>query len=186
MLDGAVFRKTNSFKDSSCQTESYSEPSSSIAHTHNDKFSNKNQSENRKYTESRYLYSKSSCQPFPDFSETKLGPKDMLNLVSDKDKENKHGSMVFSIAEEKQSSQSKKFEIMENRKQAKCGNQIQILDSKLYLSKEKLQEGKQGQEVQVETMWMPSETEEDNISSLSEGIEFEMGGGCYNEGWRNT
>lgn len=95
MLDGAVFRKTNSFKDSSCQTESYSEPSSSIAHTHNDKFSNKNQSENRKYTESRYLYSKSSCQPFPDFSETKLGPKDMLNLVADKNKENKHGSMVF-------------------------------------------------------------------------------------------
>lgn len=43
-----------------------------------------------------------------------------------------------------------------------------ILDSKVYLSKEKLQEGKQGQEVQVETMWMPSETEEDNISSLSE------------------
>lgn len=50
----------------------------------------------------------SSCQPFPDFSETKLGRKDMLNLVSDKNKENKHGSMVCSIAEEKQSSQSKK------------------------------------------------------------------------------
>lgn len=185
MLDGAVFRKTNSFKDSSCQTESYSEPSRktqiSIAHTHNDQFSNKNQSENRKYTESRSLYSMSSCQPFPDFSETNLGRKDMLNLVSDKNKENKHGSMVCSIAEEKQSSQSKKFdvtreEIMENREQAKCGNQIQILDSKVYLSKEKLQEGKQGQEVQVETMWMPSETEEDGISSLSGGTEFEMGG----------
>lgn len=50
----------------------------------------------------------------------------------------------FSIAEEKQSSQSKKFEIMENRNQAKCGNQIQILDSKVYLSKEKLQERKTG------------------------------------------
>lgn len=123
----------------------------------------------------------SSCQPFPDFSETKLGRKDMLNLVSEKNKENKHGSMVCSIAEEKQSSQSKKFdvtreEIMENREQAKCGNQIQILDSKVYLSKEKLQEGKQGQEVQVETMWMPSETEKDSISSLSGGTEFEMGG----------
>lgn len=67
-------------------------------------------------------------------------------------------------------------EIMENREQAKCGNQIQILDSKVYLSKEKLHEGKQGQEVQVETMWMPSETEEDGISSLSGGTEFEMGG----------
>lgn len=57
----------------------------------------------------------SSCQPFPDFSETKLGRKDMLNLVSDKNKENKHGSMVCSIAEEKQSSQSKKFDVQERK-----------------------------------------------------------------------
>lgn len=33
---------------------------------------------------------------------------------------------------------------------------------------------------------MPSETEEDSISSLSGGTEFEMGGGVYNEEWRNT
>lgn len=32
---------------------------------------------------------------------------------------------------------------------------------------------------------MPSETEEDSISSLSGGTEFEMGG-VYNEEWRNT
>lgn len=186
MLDGAVFRKTNGFKDSSCQTESYSEPSgktqSYIAHTHNDQFSNKNQSENRNYTESRYLYAMSSRQPWPDFPETKLGRQDMLNLVSDKNKEIKHGSMVCSIAEEKQSSQSKKFdvskeEIMESRDHAaECSNQSQVLDSKVYLSKEALQEGKQGQEIQVETMWMPSETEEDSISLLSCGTEIEMGG----------
>lgn len=75
MLDGAVFRKTNSFKNISYQTEFYFEPSgktqSSTAHTHNDQFSNKNQSENKKYTESCYLYSMSSCQPLPDLQETK-------------------------------------------------------------------------------------------------------------------
>lgn len=85
------------------------------------------------------------------------------------------------INEEKQSSQSKKFdvskdEIMESRDQAGCSNQSQVLDSKVYLSKETLQEGKQGQEIQVETMWMPSETEEDSISLLSCGTEIEMGG----------
>lgn len=183
MLDGAVFRKTNNFKDSSCQTESYSEPSgktqSYIAHTHNDQFSNKNQSENRNNTESRYLYAMSSRQPWPDFPETKLGRQDMLNLVLYKNKEIKHGSMVCSIAEEKQSSQSKQFDVskektMESRDQAECSKQSQILDSKVYLSKEALQEGKQGQEIQVETMWMPSE--EDSISLLSGGTEFEMGG----------
>lgn len=59
MLDGGVFRKTNCFKDSSCQTESYSEPSGktrrNIAYTHNDQFSNKNQSENRNIL-SRIIY----------------------------------------------------------------------------------------------------------------------------------
>lgn len=105
----------------------------------------------------------------------------MLNLVSDKNKEIKHGSMVCSIAEEKQSRQSKKFdvtreEIMENRDQAECSNQSQILNFKVYLSKEKLQEEKQGQEIQMETIWMPSETEEDSISSLFGGTMFKMGG----------
>lgn len=184
MLKSRNTSEKNYFKDSSCQTEAYylhsRETQNDIADNNKDKLTCMKQSHISGYQrddETNVLSSAKSCLTVSTSQATTSEHQDVVYDVEDNPRQVVLGSMGHAIAEERETTQSRTLsaareEIAElSPKINPTESSIELLDNAVYLSEKNKDKKRLSLEEQEKMIWLQSEYEENEISSLPSRIE---------------
>lgn len=186
MLKSRNTSEKNYFKDSSCQTEAYylhsRETQNDIADNNKDKLTCMKQSHISGYQrddETNVLSSAKSCLTVSTSQATTSEHQDVVYGVEDNPRQVVLGSMGHAIADERETTQSRTLsaareeigELSPKINPTESSIELHSLDNAVYLSEKSKDKKKLSLEEQEKMIWLQSEYEENEISSLPTRIE---------------